>query len=81
MNNDGSLVTRGRYKDMIIRGGENLYPAEIEQFISKHSSIADVQVVGVPDEKYGEELCAWIRLKSGTILTAQELTGFLSNKA
>uniref|UniRef100_A0A914Z3S8 AMP-binding enzyme C-terminal domain-containing protein n=1 Tax=Panagrolaimus superbus TaxID=310955 RepID=A0A914Z3S8_9BILA len=80
MNPDGSIKISGRYKDMIIRGGENLYPTEIEQFIFKHSAVADAQVVGVPDEIMGEELCAWIRLKPGTVCTAEELTEFLRNK-
>ncbi len=62
----GNVV--GRLKDMVIRGGENLYPREIEEFLHGHPQIADVQVVGVPDEKYGEELCAWIQLKHGASL-------------
>jgi fatty-acyl-CoA synthase len=55
----------GRIKDMVIRGGENVSPREIEEFLYTHPDIADVQVIGVPDEKYGEELCAWIKLKDG----------------
>jgi len=55
----------GRIKDMVIRGGENVYPREIEEFLYTHPAIADVQVIGVPDAKYGEELCAWIKLKPG----------------
>ena len=70
----GDLVSRtkegyysivGRIKDMVIRGGENLYPREIEEFLYRHPKIADVQIFGVPDEKYGEELCAWIKLADG----------------
>jgi fatty-acyl-CoA synthase len=57
----------GRIKDMIIRGGENISPREIEEFLYTHPSVADVQVVGVPDLQYGEEICAWIRLKSGSL--------------
>ncbi len=56
----------GRMKDMVIRGGENIYPREIEEFLYRHPDIEDVQVVGVPDERFGEELCAWIRLREGT---------------
>ncbi|KAL6058527.1 Fatty-acyl-CoA synthase [Balamuthia mandrillaris] len=63
----------GRSKDMIIRGGENIYPREIEEFLYTHPSIADIQVIGVPDEKYGEEVCAWVKLKSGAKLTAEEI--------
>ena len=63
MTEDGSIIIEGRLKDMIIRGGENIYPKEVEEFLYSHSSIQDVQIVGVPDKKYGEELCAWIILK------------------
>jgi fatty-acyl-CoA synthase len=66
----------GRIKDMVIRGGENIYPREIEEFLFRHPKVADVQVVGVPDEKYGEELCAWIRLKPGVSATAEEIQVF-----
>ncbi len=55
----------GRIKDLVIRGGENVYPREIEEFLYTHPDIADVQVVGVPDERYGEELCAWIVMREG----------------
>ena len=68
MDDDGYLNIVGRIKDMIIRGGENIYPREIEEFLHTHEAIADVQVVGVPDEKYGEELCAWIIGRPGTSL-------------
>ena len=60
MDDDGYLNIVGRIKDMVIRGGENVYPREIEEFLYSHEDIADVQVVGVPDERYGEELCAWV---------------------
>ena len=53
-------------KDMVIRGGDNIYPEEIEEFLFSHPDIEDVQVIGVPDEKYGEELCAWLRMRPGT---------------
>ncbi len=65
MREDGYCNVVGRIKDMVIRGGENVYPREIEEFLYQHPDIEDVQVVGVPDQKYGEELCAWIKLKAG----------------
>lgn len=65
MREDGYVNIVGRIKDMVIRGGENVYPREIEEFLYTHPDIADVQVIGVPDDKYGEELCAWIKLKDG----------------
>ena len=63
MRDDGYCNIVGRIKDMVIRGGENIYPREIEEFLYTHPDIEDVQVIGVPDEKYGEELCAWIKLQ------------------
>ena len=66
----------GRIKDMVIRGGENIYPCEIEEFLYRHPKIVDVQVVGVPDEKYGEALCAWIILREGESLTEDEVRAF-----
>ncbi|MGJ9421262.1 AMP-binding protein [Aeromicrobium sp. CF3.5] len=68
MREDGYCNIVGRIKDMVIRGGENIYPREIEEFLYSHPDIADVQVVGVPDERYGEELCAWIVMKDGAAL-------------
>jgi fatty-acyl-CoA synthase len=65
MREDGYCNIVGRIKDMVIRGGENIYPREIEEFLHTHPDIEDVQVVGVPDEKYGEELCAWVTIRSG----------------
>jgi fatty-acyl-CoA synthase len=65
MREDGYCNIVGRIKDMVIRGGENIYPREIEEFLYTHPGIEDVQVIGVPDEKYGEELCAWIKMKAG----------------
>ncbi len=65
MREDGYCTIVGRIKDMVIRGGENIYPREIEEFLYTHPDIEDVQVIGVPDEKYGEELCAWIRMRAG----------------
>jgi fatty-acyl-CoA synthase len=70
----GNIV--GRIKDMVIRGGENVYPREIEEYLYRHPAIADVQVIGVPDAKYGEELCAWIVLKPGESLTAEAVGDF-----
>ena len=66
----------GRIKDMVIRGGENIYPREIEEFLYRHPKIVDVQVVGVPDEKYGEVLCAWIILREGESMTEDEVRAF-----
>ena len=65
MDADGYLSVTGRIKDMVIRGGENIYPREIEEFLYSHPDIVDAQVIGVPDEKYGEELMAWIRVREG----------------
>jgi fatty-acyl-CoA synthase len=65
MREDGYCNIVGRIKDMVIRGGENIYPREIEEFIYTHPDIEDLQVVGVPDAKYGEELCAWLRMRPG----------------
>lgn len=66
----------GRSKDMIIRGGENIYPREIEEFLFRHPKVADVTIVGIPDEKYGEEVCAWIRLRDGVTATEQEIVDY-----
>jgi fatty-acyl-CoA synthase len=65
MDEDGYVQITGRIKDMVIRGGENIYPREIEEFLYTHPDVLDAQVIGVPDEKYGEELCAWIRMREG----------------
>jgi fatty-acyl-CoA synthase len=80
MDADGYLNVVGRIKDMVIRGGENVYPREVEEFLHSHPGIADVQVVGVPDPRYGEELCAWVRLKPGAMLTDQELRQFCAGR-
>jgi len=66
----------GRIKDMVIRGGENLYPREIEEFLFSHPKIQDVQVFGVADQKYGEELCAWIRLREGETMSEDDVRDF-----
>jgi fatty-acyl-CoA synthase len=68
MDAEGYVNISGRIKDMVIRGGENIYPREIEEFLYRHPAVQDVQVVGVPDKKYGEELCAWIVLRAGATL-------------
>ena len=63
MDDDGYLNITGRIKDMVIRGGENIYPREIEEFLYRHPDILDAQVIGVPDERFGEELMVWVRLR------------------
>lgn len=73
---DGYYRITGRIKDLIIRGGENIYPREIEEFLFTHPAVADAQVVGLPDLRRGEEVCAWIRLKPGVSLTEDELRAF-----
>jgi fatty-acyl-CoA synthase len=73
MDDEGYLNIVGRSKDMVIRGGENVYPREIEEFLYTHEDIADVQVVGVPDERYGEELCAWVIARSGAELDEESV--------
>ena len=73
---DGYCNIVGRLKDMVIRGGENVYPREVEEFLFRHPKVEEVQVVGVPDAKYGEELCAWIKLRPGESATAEEIRGF-----
>ncbi|MGN6522677.1 MAG: AMP-binding protein [Actinomycetes bacterium] len=81
MRSDGYVNIVGRIKDMVIRGGENIYPREIEEFLYTHPDIADVQVVGVPDERYGEELMAWVRMKDGRpALTAEAVREFATGK-
>jgi fatty-acyl-CoA synthase len=81
MDVDGYVNIVGRIKDMVIRGGENIYPREIEEFLYSHPDIADVQVIGVPDEKYGEELCAWVRLREGADeLTVEALREFCTGR-
>jgi len=77
---DAHCITVGRIKDMDIRGGENLYPREIEEFLFRHPKVEAVQVVGVPDPRYGEELCAWIKLKSGTAAMPAEIQEFCKDQ-
>jgi fatty-acyl-CoA synthase len=73
MDEDGYVNIVGRIKDMVIRGGENVYPREIEEFLYTHPEIEDVQVIGVPDERYGEELMAWVKLRDGAQLTEEDV--------
>jgi fatty-acyl-CoA synthase len=81
MGEDGYVEITGRIKDMVIRGGENIYPREIEEFLYTHPDIVDAQVIGVPDEKYGEELCAWIRMREGAEpLSAEAVREFATGK-
>jgi len=80
MDDAGYLNIVGRIKDMVIRGGENIYPREIEEFLYGHPAIEDVQVIGVPDLKYGEELCAWIQLRPGTQLDADQVRDYCKGK-
>jgi fatty-acyl-CoA synthase len=70
----------GRIKDMIIRGGENISPREIEEYLFRHPAVLDVAVVGVPSEKYGEEVCACIRLKEGAEMTVEEMRAFCDGR-
>ncbi|PZU41804.1 MAG: AMP-binding protein [Arsenicicoccus sp.] len=77
MDEDGYVEITGRIKDLIIRGGENVYPREVEEFLYTHPDVVDAQVVGVPDERYGEELMAWVRLREGAEpLTAEAVKDF-----
>jgi fatty-acyl-CoA synthase len=81
MDEDGYVSITGRIKDMVIRGGENVYPREIEEFLYTHPDILDAQVIGVPDERYGEELMAWVRLRPGAAtLTVEALREFCTGK-
>ncbi len=77
---EGYVNTVGRIKDMVIRGGENIHPREIEEFLYRHPAVKDVQVVGVPDAKYGEELCAWIVVKPGQSTTDVALREFCKGR-
>ena len=80
MDEDGYLAIVGRSKDMVIRGGENVYPREVEEFLYTHPDILDVQVVGVPDPRYGEELCAWVRVRPGAALSEDGLKQWCRGK-
>lgn len=76
MDDEGYVNIVGRIKDMIIRGGENIYPREVEEFLYTHPAVADVQVIGVPDERYGEEVMAWVKLREGAQVTGEELAAY-----
>jgi fatty-acyl-CoA synthase len=81
MDSDGYVSIVGRIKDLVIRGGENVYPREVEEFLYTHPDIADVQVIGVPDDRYGEELMAWIVLRAGAApLTAEAIRTFCTGR-
>ncbi|MGP9038181.1 AMP-binding protein [Bacillus stercoris] len=80
MDEDGYCRITGRLKDMLIRGGENIYPREIEEFLYRHPAVLDVQVVGVPDAKFGEEAAAWIKLKDGKSVSSDELKAYCKGK-
>jgi fatty-acyl-CoA synthase len=80
MREDGYIHLTGRAKDMIIRGGENVYPREVEEFLYSHPKVAEVQVVGIPDERLGEVVAAWVRLKAGESSTEEELRRFCVGK-
>ena len=80
MDEDGYLNIVGRIKDMVIRGGENVYPREIEEFLYGHPKVSDVQVIGVPDAKFGEEIMAWVKLKEGEEATPEEIKEFCKGK-
>jgi fatty-acyl-CoA synthase len=80
MDDDQYVSIVGRIKDMIIRGGENVYPREVEEFLYSHPDIIDVQVIGVPDPKYGEELVAWLRLREGASITRDDLAAYCAGR-
>ncbi len=79
-DSDGYYRITGRIKDMIIRGGENIYPREIEEVLHTHPDVRNAQVVGVPDERLGEEVCAWIRLRTGAHLSEDDVRSFLRER-
>ena len=80
LNEDGYCDIVGRIKDMLIRGGENIFPREIEEFLYTHPKIEQVEVIGVPDKKYGEEVCAWIKLREGESAEEQEIRDYCKDK-
>jgi len=80
MDPEGYINIVGRIKDMVIRGGENIYPREIEEFLYTHPAVADVQVIGVPSREYGEEVMAWVKLRQGAEATGEQLTEFCRGK-
>ncbi|TMF04191.1 MAG: AMP-binding protein, partial [Chloroflexi bacterium] len=80
IDEDGYLNIVGRIKDMVIRGGENLYPVEIEEVLFQHPAVASAQVIGVPDERMGEELMAWVVVREGGLLSEEELKDFCKDR-
>ncbi len=80
MDDDGYVNITGRIKDMIIRGGENIYPREVEEFLHTNAKVSEAQVIGVPSERYGEEVMAWVRLKEGATASNEDLTAFCTGK-
>jgi len=76
MDDDGYVRIVGRIKDMLIRGGENIYPREIEEFLYQHPAVSEVQVIGVPDARYGEQVMAWVKVRDGARATEDELRAF-----
>ena len=80
MDLDGYVNIVGRIKDMIVRGGENIYPREIEEYLIAHKDIEDVQVTGVPDEKFGEEIIAWVKLNGDSGLSEADVKGFCKGR-
>ncbi|XP_076352338.1 putative acyl-CoA synthetase YngI isoform X2 [Tachypleus tridentatus] len=80
MDEDGYFSIVGTFKDMINRGGECIYPQEVEEFLLSLPDVAEVQVVGVPDQRMGEEACAWVKLKGGSTVTETELREYCKGK-
>jgi fatty-acyl-CoA synthase len=80
MDDEGYVNIVGRIKDMVLRGGENVYPREVEEFLYTRPEIADVQVIGVPDYKYGEELMAWVKLRPGASISGDELRAYCKGR-
>ena len=80
MGEDGHVSIVGRLTDMIIRGGENVYPREVEELLHAHPAVADVQVIGVPDPRFGEQVCAWIVLRDGAAATEEEIREFCAER-
>jgi fatty-acyl-CoA synthase len=76
IDHEGYCNIVGRLKDMVIRGGENVYPREVEEFLFTHPAVAEVQAFGVPDRRYGEELCVWVRRREGSALNEAEIIAF-----
>ena len=80
MDDEGYVNIVGRIKDLVIRGGENIYPREVEEYLYRHPKVQDVQVVGVPDKKFVEELCAWVITKPGQTMTEDDIRSFCSGQ-